>query len=109
MRFLSFFFAFFAAFFSFAVMAGTFLVSLLLFYPLLITFSPALSCISAPCIFGGQIARSRITLRNAKAAILLISEYRRSGWNTSFAGKWGQPRRDRPQRNCVHLYTHLSR
>jgi hypothetical protein len=39
MRPLSFFFAFFAAFFSFAVMAGNFLVSLLLFLSLLIALS----------------------------------------------------------------------
>ena len=38
MRALSFFFAFFAAFFSFAVMAGAFLVSFLLFCPLLMAF-----------------------------------------------------------------------
>ena len=40
MRDFSFFFAFFAAFFSFAVMAGSFLVSLLLFCSLLIAFLP---------------------------------------------------------------------
>jgi len=39
MRPFSFFFALFAAFFSFGVMAGTFLVSLLLFFSLLMAFS----------------------------------------------------------------------
>jgi hypothetical protein len=50
MRPFSFFFAFFAAFFSFAVMTGTFFVSLLLFCPLLITFSPAMSHTVTPYI-----------------------------------------------------------
>ena len=37
---VDFFLSFFAAFFSFAVIAGAFLLSLLLFLPLLIVFTP---------------------------------------------------------------------
>ena len=67
MRSFVFFLAFFAAFFSLGVRAGCFLFSLLLFCPLLITISPALSFIRVPveAQMLSQYRRRRVNTVNA--------------------------------------------